>query len=146
MANKAAVYIVAFLLALGGAGFWYLHRAGPPSTPKMSLTPEAKAYTKNLQLSDVAMKATESYMGAAVVEIIGNITNSGDRPLQQVDLNCVFYDRYGQIVLREPSSIVRAKDGGLKPGETKPFRLPFDSLPESWNQGMPQLVIGQIVF
>jgi hypothetical protein len=63
-----------------------------------------------------------------------------------VDLTCVFYDRYGQIVLRERSSIVRAKDGGLKPGETKPFRLPFDSLPESWNQGMPQLVIGQIVF
>jgi hypothetical protein len=146
VANKAAVFIVALLLVAGGVGFWLLDKAGPPAAPKMSLTPEAKAYTKNLQLSEVGMKATESYMGAAIVEIVGNITNSGDRALQQVDLNCVFYDRYGQIVLREPTAIVRAKDGGLKPGETKPFRLPFDSLPDSWNQGMPQLVIGQIVF
>jgi hypothetical protein len=36
--------------------------------------------------------------------------------------------------------------GGLKPGETKSFRLPFDNLPDSWNQGMPQLVIASVKF
>jgi hypothetical protein len=34
----------------------------------------------------------------------------------------------------------------LMPGETKEFRLPFDTLPESWNQALPDLVIAQIVF
>ena len=35
---------------------------------------------------------------------------------------------------------------GLKPGETKSFRLPFDDLPESWNQVMPQLRIAAVKF
>ena len=30
--------------------------------------------------------------------------------------------------------------------ETKPFRLPFDNIPESWNQTMPQLVMARIEF
>jgi hypothetical protein len=39
-----------------------------------------------------------------------------------------------------------AGNGGLKPGETKSFRLPFDDLPDSWNQAMPQLVIAGVKF
>jgi hypothetical protein len=115
--------------------------AGPPE-----LTAEAKAYTKNLQLAEVEMKAHESFMGSRLVEIEGKITNNGSRELKQVDLNCIFYDAYAQVVLRQRVSIVRPKTGVLKAGETKTFRLPFDTLPQSWNQAMPQMVIAGIVF
>ena len=50
------------------------------------------------------------------------------------------------MVLRERVPIVSAKIGELAPGETKPFRLAFDNVPESWNQAMPQLVIARIEF
>lgn len=110
------------------------------------LTTEAKAYVKNLQLAEVEMKATESFMGSQLVEILGKITNNGERDLRQVDVNCVFYDAYSQVVLRQRVSIVRPKLGGLKRGETKPFRMPFDTLPQSWNQTMPQMVIAGIAF
>jgi hypothetical protein len=63
-----------------------------------------------------------------------------------VEINCVFYDPYGQVVLRQRVPIVSQKVGGLAPGETKPFRLPFDNLPESWNNAMPQMVIAGIEF
>ena len=36
--------------------------------------------------------------------------------------------------------------GGLKPGETKAFRMAFDTIPESWNQSMPALVIAHMQF
>jgi hypothetical protein len=36
--------------------------------------------------------------------------------------------------------------GDLGPGDTKSFRLAFDSIPESWNKQMPDLVIAQVVF
>ena len=84
-----------------------------------------------------------NYAGAAGVEVMGNITNGGDRTLSLVELNCVFYDPYGQVVLRERVPIVRST---MKPGETRPFRLPFEGLPASWNQAMPQLVIARISF
>jgi len=75
-----------------------------------------------------------------VVEIDGKIGNAGDRALDTVEIYCAFYDSYGQLVLRSrvPSS---ARAWRIEAGETKTFRLPFDEIPESWNQQMPQLII-----
>jgi hypothetical protein len=132
------------LLAVTGLGVWWYMSKQPREAPAPPpLTPEAKAYTRNLQLSNVQMKATANYAGATVVEIVGNITNAGDRPINRVELNCVFYDPYSQVVLRERIAIVRSL---LGPGETKEFRLPFEELPGSWNQAMPNLVIAHIDF
>ena len=139
------VLFLALAIALGG-GFWYLEKAGPPQPKGPVLTPEAKAYTRRLTLNEVSMKATENAIHQAVVEVEGKITNTGDRHLRSVLLSCIFYDANGQIILKERVEIVRAKFGGIKPGETKTFRLPFDNLPASWNQRMPQLVIAEIIF
>ncbi len=64
-----------------------------------------------------------------------------------VEINCVFKDVYGQVVLRESASPSPADGmGALQLGEIKNFRLAFDSIPESWNKLMPDLVIAQILF
>ena len=139
--------VIGIALVLGVAGFVYLDRASrqppPPPTP---LTADAKAYVRNLKLSDVQMQAHEDYFKQQIVEITGTIANAGDRVLRVVDINCVFYDPYGQVVLRQRVPIVSRKGGGLAPGASRPFRLPFDTLPESWNNQMPQLVIAAIEF
>src|SRR5262245_37857679 len=92
---------------------------------ELELSAEAKDYVRSsgLQLADVEMKATDSYVGQTIVEINGKIGNTGARPIDVVDIYCVFRDTYGQLVLRRRLSIVSPKMGGLKPGETKPFRL-----------------------
>lgn len=141
--NVPLVIVIALLPIVVGL-IWYANkRAGEPGPVPAAVTAEAKAYVKNLKLSGVDMKATENFAGAAVVEITGNITNAGDRPLERVDLSCVFYDVSGLVVLRERVPIVKTT---LKPGETKPFRLAFEGVSQSWNQTLPQLVIAQIVF
>ena len=99
-----------------------------------------------LKLSEVQMEAHESYMKQQVVEITGKIGNTGDRVLEQVVLICVFRDAYGQVLLRERVPIVSKRMGGLAPNETKPFRMPFDNIPEGWNQALPELVIAEIDF
>ena len=143
--NPVLLVIVVAVVALGAVWQLFL-RGGPPAPAKPLLTPEAKAYVKHLALSDVEMKAKESYMRQAVVEITGKITNVGPRPLKVVEIDCVFFDPYGQVVLRQRWPIVSQKMGGLRPGDTKSFRLPFDEIPGSWNQALPQLVIARIVF
>ena len=139
--------VIGLVLALGIGGFFYLDRAAkkpPPAPPP--LTGEARAYARNLKLTDVEMKAHESYLKQSVVEIVGNIQNLGDRVVKTVEINCVFYDAYGQVVLRERVPIVSPRIGAVSPREIKPFRLPFDNVPESWNQAMPQLVMAGIEF
>jgi len=146
VASKPLYYVIA-IVALLGAGVWgYTQYLDRHSTTDLPLTPEAKLYTRNLQLSDVELKAKENYFQQAVVEIDGKIANTGPRPLDTVEIYCVFRDPYGQLVLRRRLAIVSGRLGGLKPGETKSFRLPFDDLPESWNQSMPQLVIAGVKF
>jgi hypothetical protein len=93
------------------------------------------------------MKATENYMGAMLIEITGRIRNDGNRPLRLVELNCVFYDVSQNVIHRERVPIVkRSALGSLKPGESRAFRMPFDAIPDGWNQAMPQLVIANIDF
>jgi hypothetical protein len=142
-----AALVVALVVILGAGFFLYLDRASHrPAAPPPPLTPEAKLYVRNLKLADVEMQKHESYMKQAVVEITGKIGNNGGRALDEVEINCVFYDPYGQVVLRERVPIVSQKIGGLAPGELKNFRLAFDNIPDSWNQALPQLVIAQIDF
>src|SRR6202795_2678711 len=130
------------MLLLGGAVAWYVNH--PPTVASApSLTPDAKAYVRNLQLSDVTMKDTESYVNQMVTEIEGKITNGGARPIKEVDFFCIFYNNDGEVVLRQRVPIVTRV---VKPGDSRSFRLPFDEIPESWNNQMPQLVIAGIEF
>ena len=142
MGSKSAIYIVAVVLLLGGGIVWYFNHPAPVSSAP-PLTPDAKAYVRSLQLSDVTMKATESYVKQMVTEIEGKVTNAGTRPVKQVDVYCIFYNVYGEVVLRRRVPIVMNL---VKPGDSRSFRMPFDDIPESWNNQMPQLVIAGIQF
>ncbi len=139
------VAIAVVALAMAGGAWWLLGR-NTASEPRPVLTAEARGYLKNLALSEVQMQANESYMQQAVVEIEGKIGNKGDRVVKLVEINCVFHDVYGLVVLRERVAIAGRKAGELRPGATKSFRLAFDSIPESWNKQMPDMVIAQILF
>ena len=128
------------------AAMVYLRQSGNGSNDSGQASAESKAYVKNLELSDVGLKATENFMQQQVVEIVGKISNKGPRPLHLVDVYCLFYSPEGAEIHRERVPIVQRKAKSLAPGETRDFRLPFDSLPANWNQAMPKLVIAQIQF
>jgi len=133
VANKAIAGLA--LICLGAVS------CSRPNQNEGTPTPETKAYLRNLQLSEVTMKATESYAQQVVTEIEGKVTNTGDRTVDFADVACVFYDSGGKLVLREQATIVKRP---LGPGETRSFRLPFDDIPATWNNQMPQLVIAHI--
>jgi hypothetical protein len=141
----ALTYTLIALVVLGTAGFWIVQVMSKKAAP-LKLSAAARAYVPNLKLSDVRIKAADSYLNQTVVEIDGRITNGGPRTLDTVEITCVFYDAYGQVVLRQRLPIVADRAGPLKPSETRDFRLPFDNLPESWNHQLPQLVIAAIKF
>jgi len=140
--------IVLGIAALALVGWWLLIRHGPQQAQAPVLSNEARAYVRagSLKLSDVNMAAKENFARQMLVEITGVITNGGDRRVKLVEITCVFHDPNGRVVLRERVPIVSARMGGLGPAQAKTFRLPFDTLPDSWNQALPDLVIAQIVF
>jgi hypothetical protein len=138
----AAVVIGAITVAVLILGLIYLNRPAP-RTIDSGPSAEAKAYLPNLQLSDVTMQASENLMKQQVVEIQGQITNKGPRTIRRIDVECIFPGLSEPVVHRERVPIVTTE---LAPNQTKRFRLPFDDLPDTWNQAMPRLVIAQITF
>ena len=138
----AAVVVLALL-----AGGYYLTRPLEKAAEN-SASQEAKAYVANLGLSDVSMQASENLVNQKVVEVLGNISNNGPRELKSIDLFCLFYGVDGHELHRERLRIVGGPGapGSLKPGATKSFRMPFDALPDGWNQALPKMVIAQITF
>jgi hypothetical protein len=131
-------------IALIAAGVYLSRPAG--NSQQAQATPEAKAYVHNLALSDVRMNASENFMRQQVVEIQGKIANQGPRALRSVDVYCFFYGVDGRQLYRERVSIVPPTGAPLKPSEVRNFRLPFDTLPDGWNQAMPKMVIAHISF
>lgn len=140
---NAPLVIVLMLAVAGIGGFWYFASLPKDAARPRPTTEEAKAYTKNLRLSDVQMKASVNFAGGDLVEITGNVRNGGDRTLTRVELTCIFYDPYGVEVARERLPIVKTK---VSAGETRAFRLPFEGIPGTWNQTMPTMVIASIEF
>ena len=139
--------LIALGLLLGIAGFGYLEWKGRSDLPveQVVLTDEARDYLTSLDLSDVEMGATDNALGQTLVEITGTIRNIGDRPVRSIRLNCVFFDVYGVELHRVLTTIVRSSQG-LQPGGEVPFRLPFDDIPDGWNQVLPSLYVAEIVF
>ncbi len=141
-----APIVVGLIVMIGLiAGVVYLRRP-TASVSQAAATAEALAYLPHLGLSDVSMEANENFMKQRVIEIKGKITDKGPRALQSVEVYCLFYGVDGREIHRERLPIVNAKTASLRPGETRSFRLPFDAVPEGWNQALPKMVIAQIDF
>ncbi len=145
--SKAGLLVIAGVVALCGVGVALLEwRAGTDRpTEQVVLTPDARDYLPSLDLEGVEMAAMDNSLGQTLVEITGTIRNLGERHVRSMRLNCVFFDVYGIELHRVMSTIVRSADG-LAPGADQEFRLPFDDIPEGWNQVLPSLYIAEIIF
>lgn len=156
--------VAGLVVLLGLGGFWYLDRASRQAPPGPApLTGAARAYVKYLRFvgsdgvtpESPVMESHESYLKQSVVEISGNLLNSGDRALNSVEITWIFYEPgavmpdgklYQEVIWRERTFVVTKKTGGLEPGKARPFRVAFDNVPDSWNQAMPSPVIASIEF
>ena len=78
---------------IGVALFAYMKISASRSGQSLELTPEAKQYLSSLKLSDVEMKATESYLKQRIVEITGKIGDNGNRGIDYIEIYCVFSRR-----------------------------------------------------
>jgi hypothetical protein len=144
--SPAGIVIGLAMILIVGAFGWltFAPKPSPPQPPR--LTAEARAYLASLKLSGVHMQAAESYVQSRLVEILGDITNNGNRSVRVLEVTCVFYDYSQQEIARERAYVVDGRSGILAPGKTRAFRLAFDTVPDSWNQVMPSLIIAQIQF
>ena len=122
--------------------------------PKAAAPPHP--YAANIQLSDLKMSAAENFVGATVNYLDGLVTNAGNKTVTHVMVQVVFKDDMGQLAQRETIPLHVLHTSGpypdavdltvspLAPGQSKPFRLTFESISAQWNHQYPELQVTDV--
>jgi len=140
----AALFVVVVIGALFVAG-----RKKPANAPN-TLQP-ADAYAASLPLSQLAMSESGNLSGGKQTYLDGHVGNTGGRMVDSVTVQVVFQNDLALApqIDAEPLRLIRMKEPyidteavsaePIKPGDDREFRLTFDSIPDNWNQQMPEV-------
>jgi Protein of unknown function (DUF2393) len=147
-------WIVAAAVVILGLGILVV--AGGRSTPESAMgtgMAAADPYAPKLSISGIQISEATSFAGGKVTYIDGQITNSGDRTLAAITVQVGFHNDVGQFAQRlaVPLNLIRTREpyvdtqpvsaAPIEPGQTRDFRLIFDSMPPDWNQQIPEIRI-----
>lgn len=148
VASAVIVLGLLTLLVLGHRSSSNLQSGGTGMAPSAPYAPQ-------LPISGVEMSQASSFSGAKVTYLDGKISNTGDKTITGITVQAGFRDDLGQLAQRVamPLALIRTREPyvdtepvsaePLKPGDSRDFRLIFDSVPPDWNQQYPEIrVIG----
>lgn len=114
-------------------------------------------YAANLKFSDLKASAAQNFAGATVSYLDGAVTNAGNQTVIHAVVQVTFKDDMGQTAQREELPIRVLRTGGpydeavdlnmspLAPGQSKPFRLTFETISAQWNHAYPDIQVTQVV-
>ena len=113
-------------------------------------------YATNLKFSDLKASAAQNFVGATVSYLDGTVTNVGGQTVIHAVVQVTFKDDMGQTAQREETPLRVLRTAGpydeavdlnlspLAPGQSKPFRLTFESISMQWNHAYPEMQITQV--
>jgi len=118
--------------------------------------PPPPPYASNLKFSDLKASAAQNFVGATVSYLDGTVTNAGDQTVIHVVVEVTFKDDMGQVAQKDPVALrVLRTDGPydeavdlnmspLAPGQSKPFRMTFESISMQWNHAYPEMTVTDV--
>ena len=114
------------------------------------LAPPA-AYAASLPITDVLMSDSTNLSGGKVTYLDGTVSNHGSQTVRAVTVQVAFKDFTGLLAAKDtlPLNLIRFREPyvdtepvgaePIKPGQSRPFRLIFDAVPQSWDGAYPEV-------
>jgi hypothetical protein len=145
-----AAWGVAALIVIVAVGVLVFAGRKKPVAAPNTLQP-ADAYAASLPLSQFAMSESANLSGGKLTYLDGHIGNTGDRTVTAVTVQAVFRndEQMPPQIDTVPLTLIRVKEpyidtepvsaAPIKPGDDREFRLTFETVPENWNQQMPEV-------
>jgi hypothetical protein len=144
IAAAAVILGLGILVVVGG-------RTSPESSSTGTGMAPADPYASKLSISGIQMSEATSFSGAKVTYIDGQIANTGDRTLTGITVQVGFHNDVGQFAQRLslPLNFIRTRQpyvdtqpvsaAPIEPGQSRDFRLIFDTVPADWNMQVPEI-------
>ncbi len=114
------------------------------------LAPPA-AYAASLPITDVKMSDSANLSGGKVTYLDGTVSNHGAQTVRAITVQVTFKDFTGLLAAKDtlPLNLIRFREPyvdtepvgaePIKPGQSRPFRLIFDAVPQSWDGAYPEV-------
>ncbi|HTV82540.1 MAG TPA: DUF2393 family protein [Acidobacteriaceae bacterium] len=143
------------VLAILGAIIAFTHQPPPANPGGANLAPPAP-YAANLSISHLQMSQASDMVGGQNTYLDGQITNQGNKTVTGITVQAGFWGFTNQLVGKPtmPLALIRTREpyvdtepvsaAPILPGQNRPFRLIFDSVPQDWNQNYPEIRIIQV--
>jgi Protein of unknown function (DUF2393) len=120
-------------------------------------------YSANLPISGLALSDSTNLAGGKVTYLDGRIANTGNRTVSAITVQVLFYDSAKAVTKNgatqnevtqnetQPLRLIRTRDpyidvepvsaAPLHPGDSREFRLIFDTVSRDWNGAFPEIRI-----
>jgi hypothetical protein len=108
--------------------------------------PEERAYASKISIENVALSRAENFLHQEVTILAGELVNTGERTLREVEVTVEFDDEMNQIALRESRLAINSGNPAVAPGERRSFDVSFEHIPTSWNMQQPAVRISGLLF
>jgi hypothetical protein len=143
------------ILAIVAAIIIFTRQPVPASPGGADLAPAAP-YAAQLSIGNLHMSQAGSMVGGQNTYLDGQITNRGDKTVTSITVQVGFWGFTKQLVGKPtmPLALIRTREpyvdtqpvsaAPILPGQTRAFRLIFDSVPQNWNQNYPEIRIIQV--
>jgi hypothetical protein len=105
-----------------------------------------REYAAKITIENLALSRATNFLNQEVTILTGELVNTGERTVREVELTVEFYDDMNQIALRESRLAVNSASPPLLPRDRRSFEVSFEHLPTSWNMQLPAVhVTGLLV-
>lgn len=146
-----ALLVAAAALIIVLAGFYlWPGRQSPSRTGAQEVHPpfgpDERAYASKISIENVALSRAENFLHQEVTILAGELVNTGERTLREVEVTVEFDDEMNQIALRESRLAINSGGPAVAPGERRSFDVSFEHIPTSWNMQQPAVRISGLLF
>lgn len=147
VAAAVVVIVVAILLVM-------FRGKGTATVTPISAKPDP--YAANLPITNVVMSESGNLAGGKVTYIDAQITNNGSQTVTGVWVQVLFRNVAREVAQNEtqPLKWIRTREpyvdlepasaAPMKPGESRDFRMIFDSVTPDWNGAYPEMRIVKV--
>jgi hypothetical protein len=143
------VAAAAVVIVLTGFYFWPGRQSpsrGGATQIQLPFGPAERAYAAKIRIENLALSRAENFLKQEVTILTGELVNTGDRSLREVELTVEFADEMNQIALRESRLVLNSTGVPLGPGERRAFDISFEHIPPSWNMQPPAVRVTGLLF
>lgn len=143
------------IVAIVAAIIIFTRQRAPANPGGANLAPAAP-YAASLALSNLQMSQAGSMVGGQNTYLDGQVTNQGSKSVTGITVQVGFWGFTRQLVGKPtmPLALIRTRQpyvdtepvsaAPILPGQTRDFRLIFDSVPQDWNQNYPEIRMIQV--